>query len=96
MFDIFAARYAWTIDEFYQLTEKQLSALIPVIQDAKRAEYKQQAALQGKKLKDAPSAKELFNNEVSEDDQKARDDMAKGAYNRLKDRFLQGKLNVRS
>lgn len=94
MFDVFSARYGWTIDEFYRLTEKQLSALIPVIQDAKRSEYKQSAALLGKKLKDAPSAKEMFNNEVDEGDQKARDEMAQGAYNRLKDRFIQGKINV--
>lgn len=67
--------------------------MIPVIQDARSLELKQQAALNGRKLKEKPSYKEMLNNETTPEDEKALEDAAASAYNRLKSRYIEGKLN---
>ena len=85
-----------TVEEFYNLTERQISALIPVIHDSKHTQLKQQAALLGKKLKERPSYSELLNNSRTDEEEKALEVEAQNAYDRLKSRYIQGKLNGQS
>lgn len=93
MYDIFAARYGHSVKDFYSLTEKQIAALIPAIQDAHKRDLKQQAALLGKKIKESPSFSEMLNNEVSPEAQKDLEDAASSVYNRLKISHIQKKLD---
>jgi hypothetical protein len=49
--------------------------------------------LLGKKIKDQPSASEMLNNDLSPEAEKALEDAVSSSYNRLKNRFIQGKLD---
>lgn len=52
MFDLFAARYGWTLDYFYSLTLRQIFHIKEALENGKNTEFSQQAALHDKKLKD--------------------------------------------
>lgn len=84
-----AARYGYTIDDFYRLTSRQLAALIPVIDNARHKETELKAALLGKKLKPKPET--VLN--VTREEEKQQDKQAEDLHNRLKQRYLQGKVN---
>ncbi len=84
-----AARYGYTIDDFYRLTSRQLAALVPVIDNAKHKETELKAALQGRKLKPRPES--VLN--VTREEEKQQDKQAEELHNRLKQRFIQGKVN---
>ena len=78
-YDTIAKRYSYSIDQFYNLTLRQLHILLNVIGDKGYEELEVQAALQGKKLK--PRIK--FE-DVSEEDDKKMDNEAAEIYARLK------------
>lgn len=77
-YDTLAKRYGYTIDQFYELTLRQLHILLHIVGDQSYEEIEIQAALQGKKLK--PRMKPL---EFDEKEDKAMDEDAKEIHARL-------------
>jgi hypothetical protein len=77
-YDTLAKRYGYSIDEFYNLTLRQLHILLHVVGDQSYEEIEVQAALQGKKLK--PRMKPL---DIEEDDDKRLDEDAVAAHAQL-------------
>jgi hypothetical protein len=43
-------------------------------------------------MKEQPSYKEMLNNERTPEEEKALEELASSAYNRLKNRYLEGRL----
>lgn len=88
-YDTVAKRYGYTIEQFYNLTLRQLHILLIVIGDKSYDELEVQASLQGKKLR--PRMKPLEN--TVESDTKLDDD-AKELHERLMKEYKekQGKL----
>lgn len=81
-FDTVSKRYSYTIEEFYNLTLRQLHMLLEQIGDATYEELEIQAALQGKKLK--PRVK--FD-DVSEEQEKENEQEAMDALKRLQEKY---------
>ncbi len=77
-YDTFAKRYGYTIDEFYNLTLRQVHSMLKVMGGEKYKELEVQAALSGRKLK--PRIEEL---DLSEEDDKEIEDYAKEIKERL-------------
>ncbi len=77
-YDTLAKRYGYSIDDFYNLTLRQLHILLNVVGDQSYEDLEVQAALQGKKLK--PRMKPL---DIEESDDKQLDDDAVAAHARL-------------
>jgi len=72
-FDTVAKRYGYTLDQFYQLTLRQLHMLLTVIGDKSYEELEVQAALQGKKLKPRIKFHDISEEEEADQEQQALD-----------------------
>lgn len=87
-FDRVAKRYGYTIDQFYDLTLRQLHILLNVIKDESYQELEVQAALQGRELK--PQMEVL---DITPEEEKEQESAAKDAYNRLMQAYEERKKN---
>lgn len=85
-YDKLAKRYGYSIDQFFNLTLRQLHILLNVINDESYKEIEVQAALLGRKLKPKLEAMEL-----TEDQDKKLDNEAQDAYARLKREYEERK-----
>lgn len=88
-YDTIAKRYGYTIDQFYNLTLRQLHILLTVIGDKSYEELEIQATLQGKKLR--PKIKAL---DIDTEADTKLDDDAKELHERLMKEYKekQGKI----
>lgn len=82
IYDSIASRYHYTIDEFYELTTRQIMLLLKILGDAKYEEFKLQATLHGVKLKPRPEA--LV---IKKEDKELYDKQARATLKKLRKRF---------
>ena len=85
-YDAPAKRYGYTIDQFYDLTIRQLHILLHIIGDKSYEEIEIQAALQGRKLK--PQMKAI---DIDEKVDKQMDDEAADTFARLRREYEENK-----
>lgn len=81
-FDAVAKRYGYTLDQFYQLTLRQLHIILKTINDKSYEELEVQAALQGKKLKPR-----IVFEDISEEQDKENEKQALEALEMLNKRY---------
>lgn len=81
-YDTLAKRYGYSIEDFYNLTLRQLHILLNIVGDQSYEDLEVQAALQGKKLK--PRIKPI---DIEEKDDKILDDDAKDLHARLMEEY---------
>jgi len=81
-FDTVAKRYGYTLDQFYELTLRQVHILLHTIGDKQYDELEIQAALQGRKLKPR-----MVFNDVSVEEEKEQEQQALDALSRLKKEY---------
>lgn len=81
-YDTIAKRYGYTIEQFYQLTLRQLHMLLKVSGDKSYDELEIQAALAGRKLKPRINFRD-----VSEEEEKEQEEQAVEALKRLQKEY---------
>jgi len=78
MFDLFASRYGYSIEQFYSLTLRQIYSIKKVIEKSNRIELRQKAALHGKELKgDAPEVIEYDAEQENDNEAEAKKMLAR-------------------
>lgn len=87
-YDIFAKRYSYTIDQFFNLTLRQVHLLLKEIGEQSHKELEVQAALLGKKLKP-----QMVYEDISVEEEKQQEDQALAALKMLQERYNKGKQN---
>jgi hypothetical protein len=85
-YDTLAKRYGYTLDEFYNLTLRQVSALLETIGDESYKELEVQASLAGRELKPRMQI-----NEVTEEQEKSQEQEAIDAVKRLQKQYEENK-----
>ena len=85
-FDTVASRYGYTLEQFYQLTLRQLHILLTTIGDKKYDELEVQAALQGRQLKPR-----ITFNDVSIEEEEDQEKQAQDALAELKRKYQERK-----
>ena len=85
-FDTVASRYPYTLSQFYELTLRQLSALLQSCGDGRYEDLEIQAALAGRKLQ--PRMKMV---DVSEEEEKDQERDAAEAVKRLQEQYEKNK-----
>jgi hypothetical protein len=83
-YDTIASRYGHDLDQFYSLTLRQLHILLKTIEDKSYDELEIQAALAGRKLKPRMEFED-----ISEEQEKSREEDAQDALERLKKEYEQ-------
>lgn len=81
IYDALASRYGYTINEFYELTLRQVTQLLKVSRKAKHKELAQDAALHCVKLKET-----MQPIDVSDEERGEQDKQASAALDRLRER----------
>lgn len=89
-YDVVASRYGYSIDDFYNLTLRQLHIILSVAGDKRYEEIEVQAALQGRKLKPRMTAPEELTEEKDEDMDKQAQEMYQEQMKRYKERKPNG------
>ena len=84
MYDIVAARYGYTIIQFYALTLRQIVALIKTVDWGRHRELEVDAKLHGMKVKPWVEAKKVSPKVKADQDKQAKD-----AFERLKKRHAE-------
>ncbi len=87
-YDTLASRYGYSIDQFYNLTMRQLHILLKTINEEKHNELSVSAALQGRELK--PRMEVL---EITEEQEKENEESAASAHESLLKRYNERKAN---
>lgn len=87
-YDRIAKRYGYSIDQFYELTLRQLHILLSVINEESYHELEVQASLQGRELKPRMEVLDITPEQEKEQEQAAQD-----AYAELQRRYEEGKAN---
>lgn len=85
-FDTIAARYGHTLEDFYNLTLRNLHIILKTVGDKKYEELEIQAALLDKKLKPRLNIKE-----ISEEEEQANEDQAQEALKELQRKYQENK-----
>ena len=88
-FDIIAKRYGYTLQDFYNLTLRQIHIILKTINSESYKELETQAALLGRQLK--PRNEEI---ELTQEEEDAQDEMAMALQKRLMDEYKE-KLNAK-
>lgn len=91
MYDLFATRYGYSLEQFYALTLRQIFELKRVIEVEKRKEAEFQAKLNKMELKGAPAPVKM-----SAEDRKLTNDHAEKLHERLLKRHKDFKDGKRS
>jgi len=87
-YDNIAKRYGTSLDAFYELTLRQISAILKTINDQAYDELATQAALQGKELKPRMSFMD-----ISEEEEQEQDDDAKALFDRIQKEYEENQKN---
>lgn len=86
-YDSIANRYGYTIEQFYELTLRQVHMLLQIIGDVSYEELEVQAALNGRELK--PRIK--YDHNISEEEVKEQEDDAMEALKELQRKYQENK-----
>ncbi len=76
-YDTLAKRYGYSLDDFYRLTLRQVSALLKISDDEQYKEIELQAALLGRKMKERMTQLDISEEEESEQDEGAEELLAR-------------------
>lgn len=90
IYDVFAKRYGYSLDEFYNLTTRQMYAMLKIIDKKTYDELSVKASLHGVKLKERIQ----YNDEISDEDAERHDkeaaDFLKKAREEYKEKMKNG------
>ena len=91
VYDIFAKRYGYNLDEFYNLTTRQIHALLKIIDKKTYDELSVEASLHGVKLKERIQYNEEFSDKEVEKQEKQAIDFLKRARKEYEEKVKNGK-----